>query len=61
MPRFPPPCDELLITINGETVPVQSLPPEEWAAYKKKMMENVGRIMSAELAREAMMSRERDV
>lgn len=48
MARFPPPSDELWITMNGKAVMVDTLEPEKWNACKKKMMENVGKTMSAE-------------
>lgn len=48
MPRFPQPYDELWITRNGKAVPVASLTPAEWDACEKKMLENVGRALSAQ-------------
>jgi len=47
MPKHPPLWGECFIKLeNGETVPVNSLSPEKWAECRKKMMENVGRVMS---------------
>lgn len=54
MPRFPPPNDIAFVILeDGKAVPVKSLPKEKWDECRKKMMENVGRIMSSYLSQEA--------
>lgn len=52
MPRFPPPNDVVYIILDGKAVPVKSLPEDEWERCCKKMMENVGKSVSAYLAGE---------
>lgn len=55
MPRFPPPNDIVFIILeDGKIVPAKSLPKEELERCCEKMMENVGKAVSACLAREAM-------
>ena len=45
--KYPPPCDEAFLLVDGQPVPIKELPPEVWLAAQDKMMENVGRVMSA--------------
>lgn len=48
MARFPPPNDELFVSIDGKAVTVDSLKPDTWRTYKAKLLKDVGRMMSAE-------------
>lgn len=47
MPRKIKPCaHESFVLVDGEAIPTKSIPPEKWAEYEEKMMENAGRAMS---------------
>ncbi|GEM_PF-5623574 len=64
MPRFPPPCDEAFFLPNRETTPdseailiyspspdTQTMPPEEWAKHRDRILESIGKNVSLYLTR----------